>query len=172
MTASLPSPPLLSPTPPTRQDIHSFLTRHLQLLALERHSEVATTSLLSSKADWSLLEKKGLSIGGLGISSTSVGLGGKTLLELWLPSAYHSSPLLPTHTFRTGDPAKLIPHASGSKSKAKGKGKSVTGEASSTGSGDAEEEVVEGVVARVTNERITLAVKEMKDVEIPERVRL
>jgi DNA polymerase alpha-associated DNA helicase A len=58
------SPPeLLNPIPPTRTDIHAFLSRHLDLLASERQAEIDQTSLLASNCSPRLLEKRGLAIG-------------------------------------------------------------------------------------------------------------
>lgn len=55
-----------------------FITKHKQLLQLEREAEQEQTRLLNSKCSPKLLEKKGLALGGLGVASVSVGLGGKT----------------------------------------------------------------------------------------------
>ncbi|KAJ9115214.1 hypothetical protein QFC20_001081 [Naganishia adeliensis] len=163
-----PSPPrLLNPIPPSRKAIHAFLSRHLHLLVAERQAEIDQTSLLASKCSPKLLEKRGLAIGGLGVSNVSVGLGGKTQIELHLPLAYHNSPLLPPHTFRTGDPARLETNPSNANGSSKKKVKATEGK-----SGDGENEGVEGVVAKVTSEKITLSVDSNKELELPERLRL
>ena len=56
-------PRLLEPIPPTRREVHTFLTRHLELLVLERQAEIEQTSLLASNCSPKLLEKRGLAIG-------------------------------------------------------------------------------------------------------------
>ncbi|KAJ9095628.1 hypothetical protein QFC21_005499 [Naganishia friedmannii] len=143
------SPPaLLNPIPPTRTDIHAFLSRHLDLLASERQAEIDQTSLLASNCSQRLLEKRGLAIGSLGVASVSVGLGGKT----------------------TGDPARLEANPSNANTSAKKKGKS-SGDGKSSDK-NVDDEGVEGVIAKVTTERITLSVDSSKDLELSERLRL
>jgi DNA polymerase alpha-associated DNA helicase A len=64
MSSDDPPPSLLRPIPPAPLEIHSFLSRHLDLLAAERQAEVDQTNLLASNADIKLLEKRGLALGG------------------------------------------------------------------------------------------------------------
>jgi DNA polymerase alpha-associated DNA helicase A len=101
------------------EDLARFLARHKELLSRERLEEIERTSLLLSKASQKALEQNGLALGGLGVASMGIGLGGKTyatlcsllhntmltectcrLVELERPSAYHSTPMFPPHTFR------------------------------------------------------------------------
>ncbi|KXN82375.1 DNA polymerase alpha-associated DNA helicase A [Leucoagaricus sp. SymC.cos] len=85
----------------------AFIARQRVLLAKEREAEIERSSLLLSNCGPKLLEQKGLSLGGLGASSINVGLGGKTLVELERPSAYHTSPVFPPHMFKPGDLARI-----------------------------------------------------------------
>jgi DNA polymerase alpha-associated DNA helicase A len=62
--------------PPTTLEL--FIQRQQELLRLEREAEEAQTRLLNSKCSPKLLEKKGLALGGLGVASVNIGLGGKT----------------------------------------------------------------------------------------------
>jgi len=62
----------------TQPDIRAFIDRQRILLSKERKAEVERTSLLLSNCGPKLLEQKGLSLGGLGIASVNIGLGGKT----------------------------------------------------------------------------------------------
>jgi len=95
--------------------LQDFIDRQRTLLAKERRAEIERSSMLLSNCGPKILEQKGLSLGGLGIVGMHVGLGGKTyaflpiepisadegsLVELERPSAYHSSPIFPPHTFR------------------------------------------------------------------------
>lgn len=73
-----PIPPLLDVQSPSKEDLEAFLSRHQHLLELERQEEEEQTRLLNSNCSPKLLEKRGLALGGLGVSSISVGLGGKT----------------------------------------------------------------------------------------------
>jgi len=99
-------------------DIKVFVDRQRTLLSQEREAEIERSSLLLSNCGPKLLEQKGLSLGGLGIVGMNVGLGGKTcvaffysfehgthnledrLVELERPTAYHTNPTFPPHTFR------------------------------------------------------------------------
>ena len=69
--------PLLQPQPPTRTTLEAFIDRHQHLLQLERAAEEEQTRLLNSNCSPRLLEQRGLALGGLGVASISVGLGGK-----------------------------------------------------------------------------------------------
>ena len=62
----------------TEHQIRAFIDKHRFLLAKEREAEIERTSLLLSSCPPSLLEQRGLALGGLGVASISVGLGGKT----------------------------------------------------------------------------------------------
>jgi len=69
---------LLHPFRPTEEDLDAFISRHELLLQNERDAEEEQTRLLNSNCSAKELERKGLSLGGLGVSAISVGLGGKT----------------------------------------------------------------------------------------------
>ncbi|KAL1411388.1 hypothetical protein Q8F55_002344 [Vanrija albida] len=154
------APVLLQPQQPSRSDLKEFISRHQLLLQQERDEEEEQTRLLNSNCSPKLLEQRGLSLGGLGVASISVGLGGKSLIELCRPLAYHVNTALPPHSFRSGDPVRIEEHVSGSGGKSKSKAKS-------------DESVgLEGVVSKVTAERVVVAVSEGKDVDLPERLRL
>lgn len=107
----------------TEQQLRDFIARQRVLLSREREAEVERSSLLLSNCGPKLLEQKGLALGGLGVASINVGLGGKTyvtafiigtvglttyqgptrqrsLVELERPTAYHSTPLFPPHSLR------------------------------------------------------------------------
>ena len=62
----------------TNTQLSAFIARHRLLLSRERDAEVERSSLLLSNCGTKLLEQKGLSLGGLGIVSVNIGLGGKT----------------------------------------------------------------------------------------------
>jgi DNA polymerase alpha-associated DNA helicase A len=69
---------LSSPVAPSQTELKAFLDRHDELLQLERAEEEEQTRLLNSNCSAKELERKGLSLGGLGVSNINVGLGGKT----------------------------------------------------------------------------------------------
>ncbi|WWC69923.1 uncharacterized protein I206_103867 [Kwoniella pini CBS 10737] len=153
---------ILHPATPSRSVLEAFINRHQYLLELERKAEEEQTRLLNSKCSPKLLEQRGLALGGLGCSNISVGLGGKSLIELNRPSAYHTSPLLPPHTFRSGDPVRIETHISSSATN-KTKGKKKDGE---------DENAVEGIIYKISQEKVVVAVDEKKEIDLPERLRL
>ncbi|RXK39896.1 DNA helicase [Tremella mesenterica] len=150
--------PLLLPFPPSDSTLTTFFDKHALLLKLERETEEEQTKLLNSNCPPTLLERRGLALGGLGVKGVNTGLGGKTLMQLCRPSAYHTDLKLPTHTFRNGDPVRIETHVSGPTKKMKQK--------------DKDEGSVEGIVYRVTGETVTIAVDGTKEIDLPERLRL
>ncbi|KAF7800225.1 hypothetical protein EIP86_011472 [Pleurotus ostreatoroseus] len=103
------------------EQIRVFIDKHRTLLSKEREAEIERTSLLLTNCPPSLLERKGLALGGLNVSNVTVGLGGKTLVELERSTALSSSPLFPPHTLRPGDLARIEEHAATSRKPAKNK---------------------------------------------------
>lgn len=146
----------------------AHIQRTLDLLAFERDTDLAQTSLLVSKCSPRLLESRGLAILNLQASNVSIGLGGKTLVELerWMKGP------LPSHGFRNGDTCEVLSGTSdSSKPNKKGKGKEKEEASSASGPG------LQGVVYRVQEDKIIIAIdqgkdREDKDFEIPEKCRL
>lgn len=148
----------------TPEQLEAFFDRQRQLLAQERQAEIDQTSLLLSNCSAKLLEKKGLALLGLGVVNVNIGLGGKSLVELERPSAHHSSPLFPPHTFRPGDLARIDDASTTSKKASKSK---------TPAAASKENFGVEGVVYKVSNSRIIIAVDASRpgtneDLDIPE----
>ncbi|KIK94447.1 hypothetical protein PAXRUDRAFT_12038 [Paxillus rubicundulus Ve08.2h10] len=157
----------------TESTARAFIARHRTLLSLEREAEIERTSLLLTNCAPRLLEQRGLALGGLGVVSAGVGLGGKILVELERPVAHHSSSLPPPHTFRPGDLARIEENiSSGPQKKTGGKGK----KAQDTDSDSKSSRAVEGVVYKVTDARIVIAVDPPDstdvDLDLPERCRV
>jgi DNA polymerase alpha-associated DNA helicase A len=65
----------------TQAGVRAFIDCQRILLSKEREAEIERTSLLLSNCGPKLLEQKGLSLGGLGIASINIGLGGKTYVD-------------------------------------------------------------------------------------------
>ncbi|KAF7293044.1 AAA domain-containing protein [Mycena indigotica] len=145
----------------------AFFARQRALLVKERGAEIERSSLLLTNCSAKLLEQKGLALLGLGIVNINIGLGGKTLVELERPSAYHTSPLFPPHSLRTGDLARIEANVAATSKKAPVKAKAGASQ---------DREKVEGVVYRVTDTRIVIAVdgsdSASEDLDLPERVRI
>ncbi|KNZ74095.1 DNA polymerase alpha-associated DNA helicase A [Termitomyces sp. J132] len=148
----------------TDPQIAAFLDRQRRLLEKERDAEIERSSLLLSNCGPKLLEQKGLSLGGLGIAGVNIGLGGKTLVELERPAAYHTSSTFPPHTFRPGDLARIEANVSSAK------------KAKKTTAGEAKGSQPEGVVYKISDTRIVIAVDSSdpssEDLDLPERCRV
>ncbi|KDR77130.1 hypothetical protein GALMADRAFT_66085 [Galerina marginata CBS 339.88] len=146
-------------------DLKAFIDRQRVLLTKERDAEIERTSLLLSNCGPKLLEQKGLSLGGLGVVGMNIGLGGKTLVELERPSAYHSSPIFPPHNLRPGDLARIEPNVSSTTTNKKPK---------ASASADTKSQQ-EGVVYKVSDTRIVIAIdsseSSSEDLDLPERCR-
>ncbi|KAG8216052.1 DNA helicase [Butyriboletus roseoflavus] len=137
-------------SPSSESAVQAFILRHRTLLAKERDVEIERTSLILSNASPKLLEQRGLALGGLGVVSAGVGLGGKT----------------------PGDLARIEETVSTTQRKTGSKGKKAQFTASDTKSSAAPE----GVVYKVTDTRIVIAVDPPEssdaDLDLPDRCRV
>ncbi|PCH37521.1 hypothetical protein WOLCODRAFT_92409 [Wolfiporia cocos MD-104 SS10] len=156
----------------SENELRAFIARHRVLLDREREAEVERSSLLLSNCGPKLLEQKGLALGGLGIASVNIGLGGKTIVELERPAAYHTTPIFPPHTLRPGDLARIEENVSEGPARKKATAKSKKAEAT----GITQSRSAEGVVYKVSDVRIVIAIdaKEASsdELDLPERCRL
>ncbi|KAG2007100.1 DNA helicase [Coprinopsis cinerea AmutBmut pab1-1] len=156
--------------------LKAFITRQKQLLQSERDAEIERSSLLLSNCGPKLLEQKGLALNGLGVASINIGLGGKTLVELERPTAYHTSPIFPPHTFRNGDLARIEAHVASSSSNGPPKKTKKTATSSSASTGDVTSNSAEGVVYKVSDTRIVIAIDPANTsdsgLDLPERCRV
>ncbi|KAI8998635.1 P-loop containing nucleoside triphosphate hydrolase protein [Trametes punicea] len=154
----------------SEEHLRAFIERHRELLKKEREAEIERTSLLLSNCPPKLLEQKGLALCGLGIASVGIGLGGKTLVELERPAAYHPSPIFPPHSLRPGDLARIEEHTTSSAQKKSAKPKKVGTTEKNKDDG------IEGVVYKVSDTRIVIAVDPPEtsgeDVNLPDRCRV
>lgn len=144
-----------------------FLERLLELVQKERAAEESESSLLLSNAPTSVLERSGLALGNLS-GQTSVGLGGRLLIELSRPPAFHALAAFPPHDFRPGDLARLkYQGAAGGSGRKAAKGKD------DRWKGKEEEPAMDGVVYKTTSTKIVLAVDEPPDdFVLPERIQM
>lgn len=74
-------------SPGSESTVQAFVSRHRALLVQERDAEIERTSLILSNASPKLLEQRGLALGGLGVVSAGVDLGGKTYVIV----SYHDN---------------------------------------------------------------------------------
>ncbi|PVH85867.1 P-loop containing nucleoside triphosphate hydrolase protein [Cadophora sp. DSE1049] len=104
-------------------DIPSFCTTQLSLLDAELQSELSETSSLISNTSPTSLQRAGIAITNLVLSSQRTGLGGKTVIELTPDSATSSKKSkdgdgeLPEHGIRTGDIVVVSEQPAGSAKK-------------------------------------------------------
>ncbi|KAG1861195.1 AAA domain-containing protein [Suillus subalutaceus] len=152
-------------------DLKAFIGRHRELLSKERDAEIERSALLLTNCGPKLLEQKGLALGSLGVVGINIGLGGKTLVELERPTAFHTSQSFPPHNFRPGDLARIEENVSSNaaaKKSAKSKKVASAGAESS--------HTAEGVVYKVSDTRIVIAVdpsdSRSDDLDLPERCRV
>jgi DNA polymerase alpha-associated DNA helicase A len=96
-------------------DVTSFATTQLTLLEAELQSELAETSSLISNTSPTSLQRAGLAITNLSLTSQRTGLGGKTVVELGPDSATVAKDgELSEHGVRTGDIVVVSEMPSGS----------------------------------------------------------
>ncbi|KAI5776532.1 hypothetical protein EDC01DRAFT_451991 [Geopyxis carbonaria] len=132
-------------------DIPLFATTQLTLLASEHAAEVAgQTSLLTSRPP-AALQHSGLALLNLSLSAQRTGLGGRTVLEFEPDNAIISDGVFPAHGLRSGDVVRIAEQPGGS---AKKKEKA-----------DMKDQGVEGVVHRVSEGKLTIAVASKKSGE-------
>ncbi|OJD34225.1 dna-binding protein smubp-2 [Diplodia corticola] len=139
---------------PPQTDIPTFAAAQLSLLDAELQAELAETSLLLSAHPPQTLQRAGLAILNLHVSSQRTGLGGKTVVELELdPAVKGAGAELPEHGICTGDIVGVQEQPAGS---AKKKEKS-----------DLKKSGVEGVVLRVGAATVAVAL-DKEDVDVPQ----
>lgn len=146
----------------------AHIQRTIDLLQQERDTDLAQTSLLSSKCSPKLLEARGLAILNLQVTNISVGLGGKTIVELerWMKGP------LPSHSFRNGDICEILGNDAGVNQPTSSKGK---GKANDKSQDSPEAAKFQATVYRVHEEKLVVAMdskdKDDQDPILPEKCR-
>lgn len=139
---------------PPQTDIPTFAAAQLSLLDAELQAELQETALLLSAHPPQTLQRAGLAILNLHISSQRTGLGGKTVVELELdPAVKGAGAELPEHGIRTGDIVGVQEQPAGS---AKKKEKS-----------DLKKSGVDGVVLKATATTVAVAL-DKEDADVPQ----
>lgn len=85
-----------------QDDISNFAKAQLSLLDAELQAEVAETSLLVSQSSPATLQRAGLAVTNLLVTSQRTGLGGKTVIDLE-PDPATGDGKIQEHGIRTGD---------------------------------------------------------------------
>jgi DNA polymerase alpha-associated DNA helicase A len=131
-------------------DIPAFASTQLALLDAELQSELQETSGLISNTSPTSLQRAGLAITNLVVSSQRTGLGGRTVLELSPDSATAGAGgELPEHGIRTGDIVLVSEQPAGSAKKREIK--------------DLEKKGARGVVTKIKKDAVAIAVDEDKE---------
>lgn len=131
-------------------DIPSFAGTQLALLSHELQAEVAETSTLIGSHAPTTLQRAGLALTNLTVSSRRTGLGGKTVLELSPDAAVAAGDgSLSEHGVRAGDIVLVADQPAGSAKKREAK--------------ELERGGVRGVVVRVQRAAVAVALDEGKD---------
>lgn len=125
-------------------DIPLFATTQLTLLEAEQAAEVAQQTALITSLPPAGLQRHGLALLNLTLSAQRTGLGGRTVLELEPDPALTTDGRFPTHGIRSGDLVRL--------------GEQPGGAAKKKEKADMKEKAVEGVVHRVSEGKLILAV--------------
>lgn len=134
-------------------DIPAFAASQLSLLQNELDSELAETQLLTSTHAPVSLQRAGLAVLNLTVSSQRTGFGGKTLLELALdPAVASDSDEIPEHGLRVGDICAVAEQPKGAEKKKEREGMEKRG--------------AEGVITRTNRTNITVAL-DKEDVDVP-----
>ncbi|TRX98035.1 hypothetical protein FHL15_001245 [Xylaria flabelliformis] len=131
-------------------DIPAFATTQLALLDAELQSELQETSGLISNTSPTSLQRAGLAIINLVVSSQRTGLGGRTVLELSPDSATAGAGgELPENGIRTGDIVLVLEQPAGTAKKREIK--------------DLEKKGARGVVTKIKKDAVAIAVDEDKE---------
>ncbi|KAF9433427.1 hypothetical protein BGZ76_009475 [Entomortierella beljakovae] len=136
-------------------DPEAFLAHQEKLVQVERDFEVQEIQRVFEACTPAQLAKKGLAILGLTVVGMKTGAGGKSLVDLELSNATSISPTLPSHKMRVGDIVALEEHGSGSK------GKPMKA---------AWKPKLDGVIFRITETTIVVAIKSRKEGENEEEI--
>jgi len=129
-------------------DIPLFANTQLHLLQAEHAAEVLEQTTLITSLPPISLQRHGLALLNLSISTQSTGLGGRTVLELEPDAALTSDGKFPTHGLRSGDLVRVEEQPSGAAKKRE--------------KAELQAKGVEGVVHRVSETRLVVAVGSRK----------
>ncbi|KAG1461125.1 hypothetical protein G6F46_001085 [Rhizopus delemar] len=130
--------------------MEEFIAHQIELVETERKVDVEeTVKLLSSYAPIQL-QRRGIALVGLKVTGMRTGLGGKSLIDLELANPNILPPIFPAHKISTGDIVGIDVYKKDKPVKDVGKWS--------------------GVVARVTESRMTVALSQEVDDELPAEI--
>ncbi|EPB87178.1 hypothetical protein HMPREF1544_06003 [Mucor circinelloides 1006PhL] len=129
--------------------MEKFIAHQIQLVETERKIDVEDTQKLLSAYAPIQLQRRGVALVGLKVTGMRTGLGGKSLIDLELANPSMLPPIFPAHKITTGDIVGLDEYKKDKPSQQVGKWS--------------------GVVLRMTDARITVALQEMEE-ELPTEI--
>ncbi|KAK4519577.1 Amino acid transporter [Mucor velutinosus] len=129
--------------------MEKFVAHQIQLVETERKIDVEDTQKLLSAYAPIQLQRRGVALVGLKVTGMRTGLGGKSLIDLELANPSILPPIFPAHKITTGDIVGLDEYKKDKPSRQVGKWS--------------------GVVLRVADARITVALQEMEE-ELPTEI--
>lgn len=138
------APPHLPHLSSTAMDIAAFAVSQLALIALEKNADIVQQASLTSQLPPAALVRHGLALTNLVPAGQRTGFGGRTLLDLEADTAIVADGKLPPHGVRQGDIVRVEVQPSGSATR---KEKS-----------DIKDAGVEGVVHRVFETKVSVAI--------------
>lgn len=139
----------MAPSSSEPLSVPSFASTQLSLLSAELAAEIAESSALVSLHSPTALQRAGLALSNLVVGARRTGLGGRTVVELNPDPAVSSE--LPEHGLRPGDIVLVAEQPAGNARKREVK--------------ELESKGARGVVTRVRNESVGVAVDEGKGEE-------
>ncbi|GAN10114.1 DNA helicase protein [Mucor ambiguus] len=129
--------------------MEKFIAHQIQLVETERKIDVEDTQRLLSAYAPIQLQRRGVALVGLKVTGMRTGLGGKSLIDLELANPSILPPIFPAHKITTGDIVGLDEYKKDRPSQKVGKWS--------------------GVVLRVTDARVTVALQELEE-ELPTEI--
>ncbi|WBW74715.1 DNA polymerase alpha-associated DNA helicase A [Schizosaccharomyces osmophilus] len=134
--------------------IEEYSEKELNFIEEIQKVEIEEAETLLKKYSLPTLQKNGIALVNLRISSIRTGFGGKTVIELERDPAFSNSDILPVNSFSPGDVVRL----------SQGGGKSDTRASKSVDKNKGTDPSTEGVITRVQEKSISIALNSEEDV--------
>ncbi|EPX73651.1 DNA polymerase alpha-associated DNA helicase A [Schizosaccharomyces octosporus yFS286] len=134
--------------------IEDYSDKELQFIEKIQKVEIEEAEALLQKYPLPTLQKNGIALINLALSSIRTGFGGKTIIELERDPAFSNSDILPANSFSPGDVVRLN----------QGGGKSDTRASKSVDKSKRTDSSSEGVITRVQEKSISVALNSEEDV--------
>ncbi|KAF7722103.1 hypothetical protein EC973_003683 [Apophysomyces ossiformis] len=130
--------------------MEAFIDHHIKLVQKEKQVDVEDTAKLLSSYAPAQLQKRGVALIGLKVTGMRTGLGGKCLIDVELANPSKIPPIFPPHKISTGDIVGIDEYKKDKPAKKSARWS--------------------GVILRVTDTRITVALSQDMDDELPPEV--